>query len=273
MCLNSLKKVDYPNYEAIVIDNVSSDGSCEEIKKQFPSITLIRSEKNLGITDSRNIGIDYALSSSADYIMFLDNDTIIHEAMLTELISEAEKDDRTAVFAPKIYFFSDQNRIWALGGNVNFYTGYVDLLGYGEVDHGQYDSNSAIAVDYAIGCCLMIRSQIIEKIGKLDPHFYYGEDTELCIRAKRYGYKIVAIPKAVMWHKDSRSWATKDVNYIRSKTVMGLMRKYAKFHHWSVFFFYALFAITKIVLREGIRGNLKSAFFKIKGALNGMRIL
>lgn len=271
MCLNSLMKVNYPNYEAVVIDNVSSDGSCEVIEKQFPSVMLIKSEKNLGITDSRNIGIDYALSSSADYIMFLDNDTIIHKDMLTELVSAVEKDDRIAVVAPKIYFYFDQNRIWALGGNINFYTGHVYLRGYEDVDHGQYDSNSAIEVDHAIGCCLMIRSQIIEKIGKLDPHFYYGEDTEFCIRARRSGYKIVAIPKAVMWHKDSRIWATKDVNYIRSKCVMGLMRKYAKFHHWSVFCFYALFAIVKIALREGIRGNLKSAFFKIKGAFNGIQ--
>ncbi|UCC39482.1 MAG: glycosyltransferase family 2 protein [Candidatus Aminicenantes bacterium] len=270
-CLNSVLKSDYPNYEAVVIDNVSSDDSCEVISKQFPSVKLIRSEKNLGITDSRNIGIDYALSSSADYIMFLDNDAIVHKNILSELVSEAEKDKRVAIVTPKIYFYSDRNRIWSLGGGISFYTGNTNLLGNGEIDHGQYDSHATIEVDHAIGCCLMVRSQVIKKIGKLDSHFYYGEDTELSIRARRSGYKIVAIPKAVMWHKDSNIWATKDIDYIRSKEVIWLMRKHARLHHWIVFCFHSLFVIIRIALRKGTRGNLKSIFFRIKGVLDGMR--
>lgn len=271
-CLDSLMKVNYPNYQVIVIDNVSSDGSCEAIEKQFPSIILISSKKNLGLTDSRNIGLDYALQRAADYILILDNDTIIHENMLTELVKEAEKDNRIAVVAPKIYLFSDRNRIWALGGKVNFYKGQVNLLGYGEIDHEQYDSNPTIDVDYAIGCCSLIRTQIIKKIGKLDPHFYYGEDTEFCLRAKHSGYKIVAVPKAIMWHKDSRSWAKEnDIKYIRVKSVTRVMRKYAKVYHWILFLPYALFGIAKIALREGIKGNLKSVYFRLKGVFDGLR--
>lgn len=270
-CLNSLLESDYPNYEVVVIDNVSSDDSCEVINKQFPSVKLIRSEKNIGITDSRNIGIDYALSSSVDYIMFLDNDAVVQKDMLTELVSEAEKNKRVAVAAPKIYFYFDRNRIWSLGGTINFYTGNIRLLGYGEMDHGQYDFHSSFEVDHAIGCCLMVRSDVVKKIGKLDAHFYYGEDTELCIRAKRSGYKIVAIPRAVMWHKESKIWKKKDLNYIRTKEIIWLMRKHAKFHHWSVFCFYALFAIIKIALQEGISGNFKSVFFRIKGAFDGIK--
>jgi len=93
----------------------------------------------------------------------------------------------------------------------------------------------------------------------------------LSIRAKHSGYKIVAIPKAVMWHKDSKIWRKKDLNYIRTKEVIWLMRKHAKFHHWSVFCLYALFAIIKIAISEGTRGNFKSVLFRIKGAFDGIQ--
>jgi hypothetical protein len=255
----------------VVIDNVSSDGSCEVIEKQFPSVTLIRSKKHLGITDSRNIGVDWALSNSADYILFLDNDTIVQEDMLTELVSGLEQDDRIAVTTAKIYFYSDRDRIWALGGTINFYKGNISLIGYDEIDHGQYDSCSTFEVDHVIGCCLMIRSKVIKKIGKLDPHFYYGEDTEFCIRAKRAGYKVVVNPRAVMWHKESKIWKDRDLNYIRTKEIIWLMRKHAKFHHWSLFCFYALFTLSKIALSEGIRGNFKEILPRIKGAFDGLQ--
>ena len=271
-CLSSLLKVDYSNYEVIVIDNVSTDDSCEAIKKHFPTVRLIKSEKNLGITDSRNIGVDHALSRSADYIMFLDNDTNVHKDILTELIFELEKDHRIAAATPKIYCFDDRNRIWAMGGYMNFYKGRVSLLGYKEMDLGQYDSSRTIEIDHAIGCCLMIRSRVIRKIGKLDTDSYYGEDTEFCIRAQRAGYKIVAIPKAIMWHMESYSWAdNKNLKYIRSKSVLGLMRKHAKFHHWSVFCFYALFSIIKILASEGTKGDFKTTLSRIKGAFDGMQ--
>jgi len=271
-CLKSLLSVDYPNYEVIVIDNVSTDGSCEAIEKHFPSVCLIRSKKKLGITDSRNIGIDYALSRSADYVMFLDNDTDVHKDMLQELIFELEKDHRIAVATPKVYCYDDRNRIWAMGGYMNFYKGRVSLLGYKEMDHGQYDAYPTIEIDHAVGCCLMIRGWVMKKIGKLDPDSYYGEDTEFCIRAQRAGYKIVAIPKAIMWHMESYSWAdNKNLKYIRSKSVLGLMRKHAKFHHWSVFCFYALFSIIKILASEGTKGDFKTTLSRIKGAFDGMQ--
>lgn len=270
-CLDSVMKADYPDYEVILIDNVSTDGSCEAVEKQFPAVTLIKSKKQLGLTDSRNIGIDYALRRSADYVMVLDNDTIIHKDMLAELVEVAERDDRVAVVAPKIYSFSEPKKLWALGGTVNFCKGEIRLLGYGELDRGQYDSPSAISVDYAIGCCSMIRAQVIHRIGKLDPGFYYGEDTEFCLRARRFGYKIKAVTQAVMWHKDSRTWAKEDdVKYIRVKAVMGVMRRYAGIHHWIIFSFYALIGLSVLTLREGLEGDVKAVYWRIKGAFDSL---
>ena len=76
-------------------------------------------------------------------------------------------------------------------------------------------------------------------------------------KAEKLGYRTTGVEK--------------DLNYIRTKEIIWLMRKHAKFHHWSVFCFYALFAIIKIALQEGISGNFKSVFFRIKGAFDGIK--
>lgn len=263
--------LDYPNYQVIVIDNASSDDSCEVISIGFPSVKLIRKDTNLGVTRGRNVGIDYALSNSADYILFLDNDTVIHKTMLTELVSVAEQDDRIAIVTSKIYFYSDRNKIWALGGGVNFYTGHIDLKGYGEMDHGQYDSDSAIEVDHVTGCCLLVKSDVIRRVGRFDTRFYSGQDTELCTRARAFGYKIIAVPEAVMWHKDSHTWAKKDIHQMRSKSIILLMHKYARIYHWIIFLTYSFFGLATIIIRQGIGPGLKNISSKFKGAVDTLK--
>ena len=191
--------------------------------------------------------------------------------MMKQLVSRAEREDRIAIVTSKIYFYSDPDKIWALGGGINFYKGLIHLYGYGEMDQGQYDSHPAIEVDHVPGCCLMVKRRALEEIGRFDTRFYSGQDTELCLRAKRHGYKILAIPQAVMWHRDTHSWAKERLHYMRGKSIFLLMRKHAKFYHWIGFSLYAFFTIVKILFREGIRGNFKNILQKIKGAFEGMR--
>jgi GT2 family glycosyltransferase len=264
-CLNSLKKLEYPNYKIILIDNASTDNSYTVIRRAFPSIEIIRNEENLGVTRGRNLGIKYAISSSADYILFLDNDTTVYKDMLTKLVEAGEKDPRIGILTSKIYFFANKNRIWALGGNVNFFTGNISLKGYNEIDHGQYDSFPIIQVDHVPGCCLMIKSNVIKKIGNFDTRFYSGQDTEMCIRALMTGYRLVAVPPSKMSHKDTQSWAKQSLHYMRGKSITLLMRKYAKLYHWIFFAPYSFFASIKILLTHGKGTEFKNLLSKIKG--------
>jgi GT2 family glycosyltransferase len=103
-CLNSLKKLDYADVEIVLVDNGSTDDSIEVIKENFPEITLIENKENLGVAGGRNVGFRYALQGSADYVLFLDNDTIVDKNFISELVKVGEDHKDAGIITGKIFF-------------------------------------------------------------------------------------------------------------------------------------------------------------------------
>jgi GT2 family glycosyltransferase len=197
-CLKSLEKLDYPNYEIVVVDNGSTDGSCELLEKGYPDIKLVKNRENLGVAQGINIGVKH---STGEYVLLLNNDTIVDESLLKELLKVLERGDDVGVVGPKIYYFDDPQRIWAAGGGkINWRTGDVRLSGGDEIDKGQYESVTEL--DYVSGCALLTRKDLFCKIGYMDESFFaYFEETDWCVRASNEGYRLLYVPKARMWHK------------------------------------------------------------------------
>ena len=221
--------------EIIIVDNNSSDGSVEfiksltssrvnELKKKKPNslinnslIKLIKNKKNLGFAAGNNIGIRYVLDSGADYIVVLNNDVIVKNDFLTPLVSFLEENKEVGVVTPKIYFApghefhkdrykkNEQGKvIWSVGGTIDWQNVIASNRGVDEVDKGQYDQETE--VDFASGCCLMAPSFIWEKVNFFDErYFLYYEDSDLCQRVKRAGYKIVYVPGSKIWHLNAGS--------------------------------------------------------------------
>src|SRR5947209_4456075 len=115
-CLLSIRKLDYPNFEVVLVDNGSHDSSIEELEKNFPEVRSIRNEKNLGFTGGNNVGIRDALERGADYLLLLNNDTVVAPDFLTEMVRVAESDSKIGILNPKIYFFEPSDRLWYGGG-------------------------------------------------------------------------------------------------------------------------------------------------------------
>ena len=115
-------------------------------------------------------------------------------------VNVAENDHQVGILTGKIYFYSHPNKIWSAGGSLSLYRCNFSLIGYGQMDVGQYDTIKE--VDHVTGSCLMIRNKVIDKVGVLDNNFnpYFGEDTDWCLRTKKKGYKIIYVPKAILWH-------------------------------------------------------------------------
>ncbi|MFC1557970.1 glycosyltransferase family 2 protein [candidate division KSB1 bacterium] len=227
-CILSLFKISYTNYKIIVVDNYSEDDSYSKLKSEFDGdIVFIANESNLGFTGGNNVGITRALENNADYILLLNNDTIVDEQFLDELIKMAVSDDRIGILGPKIYYYSEPEVIWFSGGRFNKLKGGMSVDGMGVSDNGQYDD--VADVDYITGCALLMKSEMVRRIGILDEvYFIYAEEADFCFRANRNGYRVVYIPSSKVWHKVAQSFKgnyTPFYLYFQSKNRLLLIKK------------------------------------------------
>lgn len=201
-CIESITKMNFKNYEIILVDNGSTDNSAYIIKQKFPKITLIKNKRNLGFAEGNNVGIRHAIyEKKVDWVLLLNNDTIVDPNFLIELLNAAQRDRNIGVLGPKIYFLNSP-RIWFAGGKINWFTGLAYNIRKDKTDNGKFCEIKD--VDYITGCAFMIKKEVIERVGLLDPdYFIYFEDADFCIRARRKGFRVVFVPKSKIWHKVS----------------------------------------------------------------------
>jgi GT2 family glycosyltransferase len=201
-CLESLTKVKYPSFETVIVDNGSTDDSVSAIKQSFPDITLLETKKNLGYAGGNNVGIQYALDRKADFILLLNNDTIVDPEILDAFVKQAELHPKAGIFGSWPKRFYEPELLDHLGGKWNLKLGKFDLIGYKEKEC-RYEGE----LDYVTGCAIMIRREVIEKIGLLEPDFFlFWEEADFCMRAKRAGFQIHVCPEAKLLHKVSASF-------------------------------------------------------------------
>jgi GT2 family glycosyltransferase len=221
-CIESLEEINYGNYKIIIVDNGSETKSVLKIEKKYPEMKIIKNKENLGFAGGNNVGIKYAIEDGADYVLLLNNDTTVEEDFLEKLVEAGELDKENGLLGSKTNYHSEQNRIWFAGGKVSWMKNKGTHIGLDEIDQGQYDKIKE--VDYLTGCCLLVKREVIEKIGVLEEdYFLYYEDTDFSLRAKNTGYKIMYIPKSKIYHKISRSTKPGSSSYIYYHTRNGLV--------------------------------------------------
>ncbi len=199
-CLDSVWAMDYPNFEAVVVDNGSTDGSVERIAAAHPQTALIANGQNLGFAAGANKGIEWALERDCAYVLVLNNDTTVAPDLLDLLVAASETDARIVILSPRILYFDQPERTWHLAARWHRWLPMPV--------HIWQASNALVEADFVSGCAMMLRREALEQVGAFDPqYFMYGEDVDLCIRARAAGYRIVAVPQARIWHKVSLSAA------------------------------------------------------------------
>lgn len=199
-CLDSLAQLSYPRFTVVVVDNASTDGSVQAIRERHPNVVVLEQQTNLRFAGGNNAGIRYALERGTDMICLLNNDTTVDSEFLAPLVTRLQSDQTIGAVAPKIYYYDQPNRIWFAGGEISMWTGTMRHIGIREEDRGQY--NTSREIDYATGCCILTRREVIEKAGMLDDSFFmYAEDADWCMRVRRAGYRIMYEPQARVWHK------------------------------------------------------------------------
>lgn len=254
-CLRSLQEVDYPRYQVVVVDNASDDGSPEAIRAAFPAVELIVNESNLGFSAGNNEGIQYALQSGADYVLLLNNDTQVDRMVLTALVRTCEADPAVGLASPKVFYFDRPHVIYYAGARRGWLPLLPRLIGVEEEDRGQYEQLEE--VDYIWGQAMLIKREVIESVGLLDPRFFmYYEDADYCLRAKRAGYKVVYVPTALVWHQVAKGTEGDYLTRWQYK-VTSMWRFHTKYSRlgWPQALLLTAVTLVWITVRELSRGN------------------
>jgi GT2 family glycosyltransferase len=217
-CIESLFKVSYPNFSILLVDNGSTDKSVQVLSERFPDLPLLRLPENRYYAGGNNAGIAQALAAGAEYIMVLNNDTVVHPDFLNSLVAAMEKDPSLAAVGGTIYFHGQDNLIQSTGENINFRTGRTYALGHKDKDMNQFGRPRQ--VDYITGAAILLRSETLKRIGLLDESFMlYCEEADWCLRAQKIGYRVMFIPNSGVFHKASIS-----TNSIKPLTAFLLIR-------------------------------------------------
>ncbi|MEW5923863.1 MAG: glycosyltransferase family 2 protein [Candidatus Zixiibacteriota bacterium] len=203
-CLLSLNALDYSNYEVVVIDNHSEDGTVERLRSIFPRLDIIANERNLGYTGGNNVGIRHALNKGAEYIVMLNNDTLVHPDFISEMVKVAESDRSIAVVGSKNIMCVRPRIIWAAWGEITYGSTLTRIHGKHSLDSSEY--NQIRDVDQVIGCGYMWRREALLDIGLLDTNFFgYHEDVDWCFRARKAGWRVVYVGSAIVYHQGGLS--------------------------------------------------------------------
>lgn len=189
--IESVKK-----YSVVVVDNRSRKSSLDALKAQgsrLKNLILIENKENLGFAGGANVGIKKALKEGAEYVMLLNQDAIIKSNAVEKLVNIMGKDKRIGICGPLI--LAPNKKIWSAGG-------VVDKKRYSAGHLFKILNKNPYQVDFVSGCCMMIKKEVFEKIGFFDERFFlYYEDVDLCIRAQKAGFKVVLVPKTVVYHQ------------------------------------------------------------------------
>jgi GT2 family glycosyltransferase len=236
-CLKSLRKVSFRRTHIILVDNGSTDGSVAAIRKGFPKVEILEMGKNLGFARGANVGMRHALQQGADLLMLLNNDTVVDPQFVDFMVHSLLSNPSAGMVSPKIYYYTEPNRIWFAGGTISMWSGTLRHVGIREYDTGQYDV--AREIPHACGCCLLARRSVVEQIGLLDESFYlYTEDADWVMRARKAGYKVLYEPRAKIWHKvsvDSGGHLSWHKNKNKFLSNFRFFARYSSWYHWLVF--------------------------------------
>ena len=195
-CIESLRKCTYPRFKVIVVDNASSGPDVKMLMVKYIGwVDIIANDRNSGFPGGCNIGMKYAMKRGYDYMILLNNDTVVKPDFMEHLISAAQIED-VGIVGSKAYYYRT-NKVQYLSGKINW------LIGL----NSNFRCDKLVEQDYVGYVCCLIKREVIEKIGYLDERYFFGiEEFDYCPRAKKAGFKTVFQPDSVIWHKVSASW-------------------------------------------------------------------
>jgi len=266
-CLDSLSRVTYSPHRVVVVDNGSTDGSPDFVTARYPWAHLIVLPQNRGYAAALNAGIVHALGLGADYILALNNDTVVETEALTRLVEVLASEETIGVAAPKVLYYDHPERIYSLGDRI--YCWLPLPLGFGRRWRDQPRLRGVMEFDYVTGCAMLIRSSLFQEVGLFDTsYFMYYEDADFCRRTQIRNHRIVCVGDAIVYHKAARSTSKNKTLLvrIRARNRVRFYRRYRHGPHPLLTFV----ALGIVALWRSLAGVLKGQSHLVKSYLQGL---
>ena len=261
-CLKSVMNLGYPHVEIILADNDSTDGSADFVQQKFPSVRVLRLDKNYGFAGGNNKAIKQA---KGDYIFLLNPDTKVESDCINKLVEIMEKDKGIGICMPKMLMFDEPSVINSTGIIGNSILQGRDR-GAWELDCGQYDREKQILG--ACGAAMFIRRNLFEKTGYFDRlYFTYYEDLDFSMRTWWNGYKVNFVPQAIVYHK-YRPFRKDILNeYIDHRNRLRMMLKNMSLVTLGWMLPKSLYTDIKSIYRHLRQKRLRLAYYRLKALL------
>ncbi|MFH2032787.1 MAG: glycosyltransferase family 2 protein [Bacteroidota bacterium] len=206
-CIKSLINSGYSNLKIVIVDNSSTDNSLTHLKNNFNDFSILTSDVNKGYAAGMNIGIKHSLENEADFILIINNDTIVEEKFLQPMIDLFNTNESIGIVSPKVGYLENRDVIYCAGGRINRKT----CVGTAEFQGKEFDqfANSVRETDFAEGCCLLVRTEVFKRLGYFEEKFFmYYEDLEFSERVNSE-FKIYYNPHSVIYHRSGagKKWS------------------------------------------------------------------
>ena len=259
------------------MDNGSTDGSFELVRENYPRAEVVPNRKNLGFAEGNNIGIRHALNGGANYVLLLNNDTVLEPDAVERMVDAASCNSSIGIVGPLIRDLDNRNEIVELGLD-------CDVLGYPVNNTVTRILEKTPHPFYIAGCAIMIKSTVFASIGLLDPsYFIFAEDLDFCWRARLAGFEILGVPKSVVYHKSGgtvQGGAVKSERHVTStlrlylsqrNTMRTILKNYSGWALALFFPFSVLSGMVTFVIGAGALGQIEVAKSYLRALLSNIR--
>lgn len=273
-CLTKLIEIHEPDFQIVVWDNGSQDGTAEAVQNAFPQVLVHHHSINLGVAGGRNAAADLAMRQLVtSHLLFLDNDILVEADFVQALYQPFAEDGRVGQTQAKLRFMHDRQRINDGGGaQIDFIFWRIRPVGYGELDLGQHDVMHECV---SCGGAMMVGADIFQQLGGFDPLFgpFGPEDLDFSLRLKKAGYRALYVPQAVGYHQVSHTFGkdySEDYARHKARHWLAFMRRHATLGQKLAFYLIGAPTLAvRVAWREGKRGNIKAVRGLLRGVIKG----
>lgn len=224
--LKSLKEVDFKNYDVIVVDNASTDGTADYIEEHFSHVSVIRNSVNGGGSAGFNTGLSYAFKKHGyEYYWLLDNDVVVSKDTLEKLVEVLDKDNEIAIAGSQMCQLDNPMVTNEIGAFVDLHMGRLVLNRH--MTRRRNNTTGIFDVDYVAGASMLVRANVAKRAGCWEDFFIHFDDVDWCLRIKKMGYRVVGVADSVIWHLSAMEKPVTWALYYDIRNMLFLLEKHA----------------------------------------------